>query len=216
MPYFRRGGGIEAGPMAAAASAAIGPASGIVERAGKILEDQPLPEISHAVRPSLVPLQSPPVSPALGGAQQQMSELLAGFLQQFAPSTLPVPSSLTKDVPLTRSVPAGEPRTIPVIEVETSIAAGSEAVVALPIVNDGPTFVDAVPYCTDFISNTGHQIAAQQVTFQPRSLPLATGTRGTTQLRVALPMQVGPGKYSALVQVMGLEGPRAVVVLIVS
>jgi hypothetical protein len=102
---------------------------------------------------------------------------------------------------------------IPVIELAVPIAAGTEANLALPLVNDGSRSVNAIPYCTDFISNTGHQIPASQVTFRPRSSPLASGARGVTQLSITVPHQVGAGEYSALVQAMGLAGPLAVVVL---
>ncbi|HEX2881278.1 MAG TPA: hypothetical protein VHO25_17240 [Polyangiaceae bacterium] len=227
MPYFRRGERVDAGLPAAATAIAAGSADGIVEKAAAILDSQPLPEVSHVARPVL-PLQAAGVRPSelgpselspseLSPAQQRVSELLAGFLQLFAQSGLPAAPSLMKGIPSTSVGSIGGLRqSVPVIEAATPIAAGSVTSLALPLVNDGPSPVDAVPYCTDFVSNTGHQIAAPQVTFTPRSLPLANGAQGTTELRITVPEQAGPGKYSALVQAMGLDGPRAVVVLTVA
>jgi hypothetical protein len=203
MPYFRRGEGVEAG-LPAVAAAVPSSVNGIVEKAAAILDGQPLPEINH-----------------LSDPQQRLSQLLASFLQVFAPASVPTAAnaepSLMKEIPSANASSMGVSRpSIPVIEVAAPITAGSVASLVLPLVNDGPSSVDAVPYSTDLISSTGHQIAAPQVTFLPRRLPLASGAHGTTELRVAIPEQTGPGKYSALVQAMGLDGPRAVVVLTVA
>lgn len=215
MPYFRRGERVDAGLPAAATAIAAGSADGIVEKAVAILDSQPLPEVSHVARPVL-PLQAAGLRPSELGPSE-LSELLAGFLQLFAQSGLPAAPSLMKGIPSTSVGSIGGLRqSVPVIEAATPIAAGSVTSLRLPLVNDGPSPVDAVPYCTDFVSNTGHQIAAPQVTFTPRSLPLANGAQGTTELRITVPEQAGPGKYSALVQAMGLDGPRAVVVLTVA
>jgi hypothetical protein len=224
MPYFRRGERVEAG-LPAAAEAAAGSADGIVEKAAAILDSQPLPEVAHVARPVL-PLQAAELRPSelsppeLSPAQQRLSELLAGFLQLARSGLPPAPGaapSLMKEMPSPNVGSIGGLRqSVPVIETAVPIAAGSVTSLALPLVNDGPNPVAAVPYCTDFVSNTGHQIAAPQVTFVPRSLPLAAGAQGTTELRITIPEQVGPGKYSALVQAMGLDGPRAVVVLTVA
>jgi hypothetical protein len=230
MPYFRRGERVETGPPAAAAAIAAGSADGVVEKAAAILDSQPLPEVSRVARPVL-PLQVAGLRPSelrpseldppeLNPAQQRLSELLAGFLQ-LAQSGLPLSPGAAP--PLMKGIPStnvgsvsGLRQSVPVIEMAAPIAAGSVMSLALPLVNDGPSPVAAVPYCTDFVSNTGHQITAPQVTFVPRSLPLAGGAQGTTELRITIPVQVGPGKYSALVQAMGLDGPRAVVVLTVA
>jgi hypothetical protein len=225
MPYFRRGEKVDAGLPAVAP--ARGSASGIVEKAAAILDSQPLPESAPAARQPTLPMRSAELSPSpmdlsdLGDGQRQLSELLANFLRLSVPSVLPgtpiTAASLLKEMPLADAGSmVGLRQSVAVIELAVPIAAGAIASLALPLVNDGPGPVEAVPYCSDFISNTGHQIAAPQVTFLPRKLPLVSGAQGTTELRIAVPEQAGPGKYSALVQAMGLDGPRAVVVLTVA
>lgn len=218
MPYFRRGEGVAAGLPTA--PAALGSAAGLVDKAAAILASQPPIETQRAAPHSSLPVNLSHTSD-LSDLQQRLSELLAGFLQLIGqsslPTTLPLLGSTEPAAQLIETAPfKALSATIPVLEVATPVPAGSTATLALTLVNDGSTPVDVVPYCSDLISSTGHQIAATHVTFSPRTLPLAVGARDNTQVSIEVPQQVGPGRYSMLVQAMGLEGPRAVVVVRVS
>jgi hypothetical protein len=214
MPYFQRAP--VGGPPAHAARGRGGEVSplGIVEKASSVLATSlavtPAAPV-EALGGSLGPLAGPA---ALGDLQSRAGELLAALLEVVARSgqLAPLERATGASIPAAASL-ANVTSTIPVISPSCAAKAGETIKLTLPFANEGAGLASLTPFTTDFISNSGHEIPSFQVTFSPRVLTLGAGAPGMAEMQVAIPAQSGPGKYSALVQATGLDGPRAVVVL---
>jgi len=146
--------------------------------------------------------------PALADLQRRASEVFAAFLEGFARP----PSLSTASAPMDAA--SREPATtVPLIAAASAVKAGEAAIVAVKLVNDQGAPANLLLYSTDFVSDRGSQIPASQVVFSPRTLALPGRAHGHSQMKVSIPTQSAPGRYSALVQAVGLGRPSAVVVL---
>jgi hypothetical protein len=212
MPYFQRAplndrtSPSAAGPGPEVAS---GVAASIVERAGAILDretasQQPTASgVAGVARAREGGLPSIADIPGLAELQTRASEVFAAFLEGFSrPASLATPGA---------AAPA--PATVPLITSQAAARAGEAATVAVKLVNDRAAAANLILYSTDFVSDTGAQIPASQVTFAPRTLVLEGRAHAHAQMKISIPAQSVPGLYSALVQAMGLGRPSAVVVL---
>jgi hypothetical protein len=213
MPYFQRAPlndrtlPIAGTPASEAASSAAAP---IVEQAAAILDRETEKETTAVGSArdrddGLLPIAD---IPGLADLQKRASEVFAAFLEGFSR-----PQSLaTSNAPTGAAMP--EPSTsVPLVAASPAVKAGDAATVAVKLVNDRVAPADLILYSTDFVSDTGAQIPASQVTFAPRTLALAGRAHGQSQMKISIPAQSAAGIYSALVQAVGLRRPSAVVVL---
>lgn len=195
---------------------ASGAAAPIVELATAILDRERVSEtaadaVGGARHPGdgLLPMLD---NPALADLKKRASEVFAAFLEGFArPESL---ATLGSGAPTGAAMSESSP-TVPLVATNQAVNAGQTANITVKLVNDRDAPANLILYSTDFVSDTGSQIPALQVTFSPRTLVLAGHEHGHAQMKVSIPAQSAPGRYSALVQAMGLGRPSAVVVLLV-
>jgi hypothetical protein len=220
MPYFQRTSlndrslPISGAPGSAGASGAAAP---IVEQAAAILDRETAQETTGTGGvgsgrdrdDGLLPVAD---LPGLADLQKRASEVFAAFLEGFArPESLATSRAPTDGAPAATTTTTTT--TVPIIEASSAVKAGQTTTVAVRLVNERNAPTDLILYSTDFVSDTGAQIPALQVTFAPRTLALAGRAHGHAQMKIAIPAQSAPGLYSALVQAVGLGRPSAVVVL---
>jgi hypothetical protein len=216
MPYFQRASLSDRSlPISGAPGSAIvsGASAPIVEQAAAILDRETAQETAGAGvvasgrdrDDGLLPIAD---IPGLTDLQKRASEVFAAFLDGFSR-----PESLATSRAPTGVAHAATTTTVPLIEASPAVKAGETATVAVKLVNERIAPTDVILYSTDFVSDTGAQIPALQVTFAPRTLALAGRAHGHAQMKIAIPAQSAPGLYSALVQAVGLGRPSAVVVL---
>jgi hypothetical protein len=105
------------------------------------------------------------------------------------------------------------PRSVPILRLHNA-QQGLASDLTMSIVNSGeaPTGVLA-PSTTDLIGATGAALAADRVGFDPAELVIAPGGQDRVKITVRVPADARPGLYSGLLQVMGMEGLRAVLVV---
>lgn len=96
------------------------------------------------------------------------------------------------------------------------IAAGRSTVLPLQVENRGNQPVQTSFYSTDLLNELGHAIPAHAIAFEPPSLTLRPGERGTVNARIGIPLQAISGAYSGLVQATGLPSSKAVITIDVS
>jgi hypothetical protein len=216
MPYFQRASLNDRSlPISGAPGPAVvsGAAAPIVEQAAAILDRETARETTAAGvvesgrdrDDGLLPIAD---LPGLADLQKRASEVFAAFLEGFSR-----PESLATSRAPMGAAQAATTTTVPLIEASPAVKVGETATVAVKLVNERIAPTDLILYSTDFVSDTGSQIPASQVTFAPRTLALAGRTHGHAQMKITIPAQSAPGIYSALVQAMGLGRPSAVVVL---
>lgn len=95
-------------------------------------------------------------------------------------------------------------------QADGAIAAGGVARCRLRIANDGTAPGPVTLYCSNFIADTGYEIAAVRVSVQPRQLMLPAHGEGEFQVEVAVPEQTPRGNYSGLIRALGNRHFRAV------
>ena len=90
---------------------------------------------------------------------------------------------------------------------------GDDASVPLTVDNPEDRPVTLTFYSTDLVGDSGYQIPAHLISFDPPSQTVPPRSRATTRMNVAVPLQAIAGVYSALVQSVGLASTKAVVTL---
>lgn len=95
----------------------------------------------------------------------------------------------------------------------TAVNPGDGARIPLTIDNADDRPVTLSFYSTDLTSDSGYQIPADLISFDPPSQTIPPRSQGTTLMNVAVPLQAMAGSYSALVQAVGLAASKAVVTL---
>jgi hypothetical protein len=105
---------------------------------------------------------------------------------------------------------------VPLIQGAAPVSAGSEARASLVVVNEEPTPSEVALYCSDFISDSGHEIPSLRVSVVPRRTTIAVGGKTIFEIKIAVPQQTPPGNYSTLIQAMGCKYVKAVLSIEVS
>jgi hypothetical protein len=105
---------------------------------------------------------------------------------------------------------------VPHLQAEAPVAAGGEARAGLVVSNDEAGPADVSLYCSNFVSDAGHEIPALRVSVVPRRATIPPGGEAAFQIRVAVPAQTPAGVYSGLVQAMGAKYVKAVLSVEVS
>ena len=90
---------------------------------------------------------------------------------------------------------------------------GDDVRVGFRVANDEDTPSEVTLYCTDFISDAGHEIPALRVTVLPRRATVPANGDAEFEIKVAVPQQTPPGYYSGLIQAMGNRYVKAVLMV---
>jgi hypothetical protein len=206
MPYFQRTR--SSGSPEAASPDAARAATGIVERAVSILDQQlasnPVVPTATTFGPGFVPPGLPASALGVGDAYGRVHELLRELLNLLGASEASPAARATTAAPL--------PSTAPVLQ-SRPVKAGETLTVAVPLANAAPTPAHLIFYSTGFVGDGGFEIPSLQVTFSPRTMTLGAHARGHTDMNIAVPARSPAGLYSAVVQATGLSAPQAIVVV---
>jgi hypothetical protein len=100
--------------------------------------------------------------------------------------------------------------TVPLLQCDAPVQAGSEARAVLTVSNQEATPSDVTLYCTNFVADSGHEISALRVTFSPRIATIPAHGTATFHIKIAVSQQAAAGIYSALIQAMGSRFVKAV------
>ena len=210
MPYFQRGrltDGVS--PVNGNAGADL-LAGDIVEKATAIL-DQERRASAGSPPGGMTGGMTGGTSDPLAQLSQALAALLNTFLQSVPLQSVPI-SKPAHHAP-TGALPSLMGANVPLIVSESPTKAGETAKVEVTVAKDGPGEASVTLYSTDFVSDTGFQIASTCATFSPRSVAVDGREPQKSEMRIAIPAQCGRGAYSALVQATGIRRPCAVVVL---
>jgi hypothetical protein len=139
---------------------------------------------------------SPPDKNRIRQQAHELIEALLGTLGQSAPA--PEPAAAHYDqVPLIRCAAPVEP--------------GATASVAMKVANDEHTPAEVSLYCTNFITDSGHEIPALRVTVSPRRTTVPARGEVQFDISIAVPAQTPRGLYSGLLQATGCTYVKAVI-----
>jgi hypothetical protein len=118
---------------------------------------------------------------------------------------------------------ARDPKVVPTLHQPTErrvpelraahVGAGGIAKTALGLVNDAESPASVVLRATSFVSEHGDELPGTVVTFAPNPVNLPPNTEFPVQADVRVPVGTRPGKYSGLVQALGLEATHAVMTI---
>lgn len=181
----------------------------IVKRAAAILaretsslrersaSSSPIGTFGLARFPASLPNRSNTSSHMLDECRQRAVEAITALLATAGPAAL-------------QSMPA---LGFPWRAVSGSIDPGAPASVPLTIDNTEGRPITVTFYSTDLIGDSGYHIPANLISFDPSSQTIPPGSRGTTRMNVAVPIQAMAGSYSGLVQAVGFPAAKAVVTL---
>src|SRR5262245_8114020 len=136
------------------------------------------------------------------GLRRQAHELLETLLATFSGGPRAKPGATDERVPLLRSA--------------APVQAGRSTRVPFCVSNEEDTPSQVTLYCTDFVSDGGHEIPALRVTMLPRQATLPAKGYVDFEIEVAVPQQTPPGYYSGLIQAMGNRYVKAVLMSEVS
>ena len=100
---------------------------------------------------------------------------------------------------------------VPLISCDALVQGGTEAVAALRIVNEEDVAADISLYTTNFVSDSGYEIASLAARVSPRNAHVAAGGEVTFEVRIAVPSQAPAGMYSGLVQATNSRYVKAVI-----
>jgi hypothetical protein len=102
---------------------------------------------------------------------------------------------------------------VPLLRGPAPVQAGHSTRVGFRVANEDDTPSEVTLYCTDFISDSGHEIPALRVTVLPRRATIAAQGDAEFEIEVAIPQQTPPGYYSGLIQAMGNRYVKAVLMV---
>jgi len=131
--------------------------------------------------------------------RRQAHELLETLVATFAGGPRATPGAADERVPLLRSA--------------APVQAGRSTRVGFCVSNEEDTPSQVTLYCTDFISDAGHEIPALKVTMLPRHATVPAKGYVDFEIEVAVPQQTPPGFYSGLIQAMGNRYVKAVLMV---
>jgi hypothetical protein len=197
----------------------IQPTGSIVERAVAVLEAQRNAR-DPASSAAGVPETPDAALEVLQKRVEHLREQAQDLLDQFAraaerlPSSVPLAPSAPGPAGLNSSLHALDGASVPVLRTATA-SPGTVGRGALGLVNETHAPATVVLRATSLVSELGDEISGDQVTFAPNPLNLPPGGELPVLANVRVPPGVRPGKYSGLVQAVGLAATRAVMTLIV-
>lgn len=194
-------------------------AESIVERAMRILEAQSRDAISaQRIRGALsdptadpLPSEFEKYADALRERTQDWVGALVRLLER-APAAIGAGQRSSTAVPALSPAARVDTAEMPILR-QASAVAGAIAATALGVINDTHNPADIVLRVTNLVSGNGDEIPGRTVSFTPGHYRLPPGAEQPVKVEVQVPRETPPGTYSGLVQVAGLEGVRAVLVL---
>jgi hypothetical protein len=209
------GGSAGAGPAAGAPAASnvgeslIGIASRICPYTGAAVPSSPLDpsrlrQQAHELLAGLMGGAGQPAKWLGAGSdadrfRRQAHELIETLLATFSGGAREKAGAADERIPLLRS-PA-------------PVQAGRSTRVGFCTYNEEDTPSQVTLYCTDFISDQGHEIPALRVTVTPRQATIPAKGKADFDIEVAVPQQTPPGYYSGLIQAMGNRYVKAVLMI---
>jgi hypothetical protein len=102
---------------------------------------------------------------------------------------------------------------VPLLRGPAPVQAGLAARIGFRVANEEETPSEVTLYCTDFISDSGHEIPALRITVLPRRATVPAKGDADFEIEVAVPGQTPPGFYSGLIQAMGNRYVKAVLMI---
>jgi len=102
---------------------------------------------------------------------------------------------------------------VPLLRSAAPVQAGHSTRVGFCVSNEEDTPSQVTLYCTDFVSDGGHEIPALRVTMLPRHATIPAKGYVDFEIEVAVPQQTPPGFYSGLIQAMGNRYVKAVLMV---
>jgi hypothetical protein len=108
--------------------------------------------------------------------------------------------------------PAGDASDrVPLLRMPAPAKPGEEVSMPLRVANEESVATEVVPYCSNFVSDSGFEIPSLRVSFSPHAITIAPKGEATFDVKVAVPTQAPRGLYSGLVQAAGLIYVKAVI-----
>jgi hypothetical protein len=192
-----------ASPSAASGTAPVGPWGASPEggpgawpaAAGLGTEIHRLGALAEPVIGATVPV--PP--PDLDLLRRRSHEFIESLLVTFSQATGEKAAPYEDQVPLLRCM--------------APIESGGEAVATMVVANDEDTPSEVSLYCTNFVADSGHEIASVRVTVSPRMATISPRGQAAFEIRVAVPQQAAAGTYSGLIQATRSKYVKAVLSL---
>jgi hypothetical protein len=99
---------------------------------------------------------------------------------------------------------------VPLVRAAASVQAGQRASATLRIASDDGSAIEVMPYCSNFVSDSGFEIPSLRVTVSPRMATIPPKGELTFAIEVSVPEQAPAGVYSGLIQAAGTKYVKAV------
>lgn len=99
---------------------------------------------------------------------------------------------------------------VPLLQCAAPVPAGGVARATLLVANEEPSPTQVTLYCSNFVSDTGHEIPALRVSFSPRVATISSNGQVSFEIKIAVPPQAPASTYSGLIQAMGSKYVKAV------
>lgn len=99
---------------------------------------------------------------------------------------------------------------VPLLQCAAPTAAGGVARALLTVANEEPSPTQVTLYCSNFVSDTGHEIPALRVSFSPRVATIPGNGQASFEIKIAVPPQAPASTYSGLIQAVGSKYVKAV------
>jgi hypothetical protein len=99
---------------------------------------------------------------------------------------------------------------VPLVQCVAPVAPGDYGRATLRLANDEATPFDVTLYCTNFVADSGYDIASLRVTVLPQRLTIPPKGESTFEIKIAVPQQTPTGIYSGLIQATGTRYVKAV------
>jgi hypothetical protein len=102
---------------------------------------------------------------------------------------------------------------VPLLRSPAPVQAGNATCADFVVTNEEDTPSQVTLYCTDFVSDSGHEIPALRVNVRPRQATIPARGEATFEIEISVPQQTPPGFYSGLIQAMGNRYVKAVLMV---
>lgn len=99
---------------------------------------------------------------------------------------------------------------VPLIQCLAPTQAGNTARATLMVANEESTPSEVTLYCTNFVADSGYEIAALRVAISPRVATIPANGQVSFEIKISVPEQAPAGLYSGLLQAMGSKYVKAV------
>lgn len=103
---------------------------------------------------------------------------------------------------------------VPLIQVPHDLLAGTQTEFPVTLENDNANEPKNIYFVNSPLTdNTGNQLPAESLSFQPNPLTISPATRATVTVKINIPLDAKPGSYTSFIQGQNMESLKATLML---